>query len=220
MIKCCIFDLDGTVLDTIGTITHYVNLALTRFGYSKITESECNYFAGDGARKIIMRAIESKGEDPEGIIDSILPFYTQSYDSAPMYLTKPFLGIPELLSELKARGIKLAVLSNKPDFATRGVIEYFFPNTFDMVVGGREDKPLKPDPTVPKEILESLAVSPEQTAWIGDTSTDMKTGKNLGVRLNIGVPWGFRSESELWENGADKVAGSPSDILREVLSVD
>ncbi len=220
MLKCCIFDLDGTILDTLTTITYYVNNTLTHFGIEKITEEECKYFVGEGAYKLITRALLSKGLDPEPIMPDIFKHYNAAYDAEPMYLTKPFSGIPELLGELKAAGIRLAVLSNKPDFATRGVVSHFYGDIFDIVRGGIDGIPLKPDPTAAQRIIAELGISPEECAWIGDTSTDMKTGRNLGVRLNIGVPWGFREAPELWESGADTVVSTPADIAREVFAID
>lgn len=220
MIKCCIFDLDGTVLDTLGTITYYVNVALERFGIRTISEEECKYFVGEGARVLISRALKSRGVYTDELAREVYDFYDRAYKSCPSYLTKPFDGISEMLTSLKERGIKLALLSNKQHNVTYDAIEYFFPGIFDTVAGGKEGVPLKPDPTAALSIMKELSVDAENVAYIGDTSTDMKTGKNINAKLTIGVCWGFRDKDELWANGADRVVSEVFDIYREVVSVD
>ena len=220
MIKCCIFDLDGTILDTITTITYYVNLILEKNGIEPITEDECKYFAGNGARLLIERSLNSKGIYDEERIARILREYVDAYDLEPLYLTEPFEGISELLFSLKSHGIKLAVLSNKPDTAVKSIIEHFFGDIFDDAAGGKDGVPLKPDPTAARGILERLGLSECETAWIGDTSTDIETGKNLGAALSFGVLWGFRKRDELERAGADRIVSHPSEILSEVMKFD
>lgn len=219
MIKCCIFDLDGTVLDTINTITHYVNVTLEAHGIEKITVDECKYFAGNGARLLIERSLASKGITDEDTVVKLLDEYNAAYNAKTFYLTEPFHGINELLSSLKANGIKIAVVSNKPNPTVQPIIDYFFKDVFDVALGGLDGVPLKPDPAVPRLILEKLGISESETAWIGDTSVDVLTGKNLGVPLNIGVLWGFRKIDELLGAGADIVVERAEDILSAVLAV-
>ena len=218
MIKCCIFDLDGTVLDTIKTITHYVNVTLERHGIEKITVDECKYFAGNGARLLMERSLKSKGITDENTIVSFLEEYNAAYNAKTFYLTQPFDGIPELLARLKANGIKVAVVSNKPNPTVQLIVDYFFKDVFDVALGGLDGIPLKPDPAVPKMVLERLGISEGETAWIGDTSVDVETGKNLGVALNIGVLWGFRKIDELVGAGADIVVERAEEILSAVLA--
>lgn len=219
MIKACIFDLDGTLLETIHTITYYVNFALEKNKIPKITEDECKYFVGKGAKILIRRALNSKGIVDEQVYDKVYFDYNEAYDSEPLYLTAAFDGIYELLSKIKERGIRLAVLSNKPDFPVQRVISKFFPNTFDIVMGSREGVPLKPFPDSSFEILDGLSVSPAETAFIGDTENDIETGKNLGVALNIAVSWGFRTGSELKESEPDIIIDTPMDIIREIIKI-
>lgn len=220
MIKCCIFDLDGTILDTIETITHFVNKTLKKHQIDTITEEECKYFVGDGARNLIVRALKSKGITDSATVESVLSDYSKTYDDDPLYMTDVFPGIRELLLALAERKIRLAVLSNKPDSTVKSIVESFFSGVFDDVRGGIEGVPLKPAPDIPLDILRGLGIAPENTAWIGDTATDVKTGVNLGVALNIGVLWGFRQRAELQEAGAHVVVSSPEEILSEVLRVD
>ena len=219
MIKCCIFDLDGTILDTITTITYYVNVILEKHGVAPITVDECKYFAGNGAYKLIERSLNSKGIYDKERIESILAEYVKAYDEAPLYLTGAFEGISDMLRELKARGIKLAVLSNKPDTAVKSIVEHFFPGIFDEAAGGMDGVPLKPDPTAAQGILKRLGISESETAWVGDTSTDIETGKNLKAALSIGVLWGFRKQDELEGAGADLIVSHPSEIVRGVEAV-
>jgi phosphoglycolate phosphatase len=213
MIKCAIFDLDGTILDTIGTITHFVNGAITPYGVKPITIDECKYFAGNGARKLIIRSLTSRGVDDPELTEKILAEYNAAYDADPLYLTGVFDGVAEALAELKADGVKLAVLSNKPDPTVKQVVEGFFPGIFDVALGGRDGVPLKPDPTAALDILAELGFSPDECAWVGDTSTDIETGKNLGARISVGVLWGFRKRDELIAAGADAIVNTADELL-------
>ncbi len=216
MIKCCIFDLDGTILDTISNITYYVNYVFEKRGIDPITEDECKYFAGNGARVLIERSLASRGAGMDEA-PSVLSEYLSVYGADPTYLVKPFSGIAELLTALKERGIKLAVLSNKQTESVEHLTNHFFGGLFDVALGGREGVPLKPDPTIAREILDKLGISPSETAWIGDTSVDIETGKNLGAALNIGVLWGFRKYDELKTAGAHLTVSNTDEILTEVL---
>lgn len=220
MIKCCIFDLDGTILNTITSITHFVNETLQKYGIDTITEDECKYFAGNGARNLIMRSLKSKGITDADLVERVLSDYNAAYDADPLYLTSAFDGIKELLISLSERGIRLAVLSNKPDSTVKSIVKSFFPGLFDDVRGGVEGVPLKPAPDIPLDILKGFGISAENTAWIGDTSTDMQTGVNLGAALNIGVLWGFRLRDELEAAGAHVIVSKPDEILSEVMKVD
>ena len=219
MIKCCIFDLDGTILDTITTITYYVNVILEKHGIEPVTVDECKYFAGNGAYKLIERSLNSKGIYEEERIRALLAEYVPAYDEAPLYLTEVFDGISEMLSDLKAKGMKLAVLSNKPDTSVKSIVEHFFPGIFDEAAGGIDGVPLKPDPTAAIGILERLGISESETAWVGDTSTDIETGKNLKAAISIGVLWGFRKREELVAAGADLIVDHPSEIVRGVEAI-
>ena len=220
MIKCCIFDLDGTILDTIVSITYFVNKTLNEYGIESVSVDECKYFAGNGARNLIKRALTSKGVTDEALTEKILTDYVEAYDNDPLYLTTVFEGIDGLLSELRLRGVKLAVLSNKPDSTVKSIVKDFFGDAFDVALGGREGVPLKPDPTAALDILNMLGFTPEETAWVGDTSTDIETAKNLKAALSVGVLWGFRKRDELEGAGADIIASSADEVLRGIMSLD
>ena len=210
MIKAFIFDLDGTVLDTINTITHYVNKTLQKFGYGSITVEQCKYFAGNGARVLIERTLASLGIDDPTVVSDVLVAYDAEYKSDPYHLTERFHGVPELLSDLRLRGMKLAVISNKQDPITREAIAHFYPDVFDVVVGGRSGVPLKPSPDAPLAIAHELGVLPSECAFVGDTSVDVETGINMGAGLVIGVLWGFRKADEL--SAASCIVSRPEEI--------
>ena len=205
MIKAIIFDLDGTILNTIVTITHFVNQTLQKHGISPITEEECKRFIGDGARKLIERSLESKGALTEELLDKILPEYNAAYDEDPYHLTERYDGMIELLSALKARGIKLGVISNKPHPTTVSAANHFYPYIFDAIMGGREGIPLKPAPLAAEAMLSELSVTADEVIYVGDSGVDMMFGKAFGAAYTLGAGWGFRSKEELLSLGADVV---------------
>ena len=214
MNKCVIFDLDGTVLDTISAITYYVNKTFAEEGIEPILEEDCKYYAGNGARKLIERALASRGIREEAEIARILEIYKKHYDDAPLYLTEPFPGIADMLARLHAEGYKLAVVSNKPDTAANPVVRHFFGEVFDKVTGALPGLPVKPDPTLPRTVLRELGC--ESSIFVGDTYVDMETGRNLGSEKVIGVLWGFRKSDELWGAGADAVVSTVEELFREI----
>ena len=215
MIKACIFDLDGTLLNTITTISYYCNKTLAEFGFEPIEEEDYKYLVGDGAKKLVERMIEKKGIDSEEYFDKMFKFYNREYDNDVSYLTKPYDGIPELLAFLKTNNIKNCVLSNKPDYAACEAIKKFLGDLVDVTHGGRENVPLKPAPDGVEEILAEIGCTPDECLYIGDTSVDMQTGKNAGM-YTIGVLWGFRKRDELEESGADVIVSSPDEIMEIV----
>ena len=216
MIKCCIFDLDGTLLYTLETIRFYLNKALEKYSLTPITREECQSFVGNGVRSLIRSALDSRGINSPEIFERVLSDYSKAYDNEPYHLTQKYRGIDYLLSELKNSGIKLAVLSNKPDFATKRTIERFFPDTFDLVFGGRENVALKPSPDGCFEILSELGFSANECAYIGDSDVDVITGKNMNAAVNISVSWGYRTSEELVSVGATNIVSTAEEILKTI----
>lgn len=216
MAKSVVFDLDGTILDTIATITYYVNKTLALEGLSHITEDECKYYAGNGAYKLIERTLGSKGITDEREVLRILEIYKGFYDAEPLYLTKVFPGMKETLLKLKEAGYLLGVASNKPDTAAAPTVYHFFDNIFDAVSGALDGVACKPDPALVNIILERLGSTPEECIYVGDTSVDMETGKNLGAKKKIGCLWGFRTKEELVTSGADAVVYTMDELYREI----
>lgn len=218
MIKLCVFDLDGTVLDTVHTIAYYGNSALSKNGIEPIDVEEYKYFAGNGAVNLIKRALRFRDRLTDETFQKVFHDYDTAYNADTSYMSKKFDGMQETLDSIKAMGIKMAILSNKPHFATTGVITSLFgEGYFDCVYGQREDVPIKPDPTAVLQILAELNAKPEECLYIGDTGTDMKTGKNAGL-YTVGVLWGFRGKEELLENGADITIEKPQELLNCILS--
>lgn len=211
-IKCAIFDLDGTLLNTIKTINYYLNLALSTYGLGSVSEEDTMRFVGDGAIKLIERALDRVGAD-SSLFDIVYKTYNEAYNSSPYYLTEVYEGIPELLSALKGKGIRLAVLSNKPDFAVKATIGKFLPDTFDIVRGGVDGVPLKPSPDALFEILREFGFTPDETAYIGDSEPDVLTAQNAGIKNAIFVTYGFRTADQLIYAGAKTVVDKAFDII-------
>lgn len=217
MIKACVFDLDGTLLDTLESIRHFVNVNMRKNGLSEITlEATCAY-VGDGANKLIARAISNSGVDVateagSALLAKILPEYVKDYDLDPAYKTKPYDGIPEAVALLRSRGLRLGVLSNKPDATVKQLAEQFFPGVFDAVMGGTDGIPLKPAPDGAFAICRALGAEPCEVAYFGDTAVDIKTAKAFGAALNVAVAWGFRTKDELERDEPDVILASPCQI--------
>lgn len=220
MIKLCMFDLDGTVLDTVGTIAYYGNLALKKHGIAPIEKKEYNFLAGRGARVLVRGMLEYHGAYSDGLFERVFADYNEAYNKDVTHGTSIFAGLKEVLDALRAQGIRLAVISNKPDFAARTVAEKFYgKGYFDLVVGQREGVPLKPDPTAVLDVMRRLGVDPMECAYVGDTGVDMQTGQNAGV-LSVGVLWGFRGREELLRDGADVLVQNPQELYKYITKED
>ncbi|MBE6182581.1 MAG: HAD family hydrolase [Rikenellaceae bacterium] len=207
-----IFDLDGTLLDTIGDLAVACNASLALRGLPQHSYEEYQTFVGNGVMRLVERALPEPLRSPENVAlmrADFVQYYTAHIDT----YTKPYEGIPELVAELVRRGIRMAVASNKFQVGTEKLIRSFFPDVrFEAVLGQRPDVPLKPDPAIVEEILATTGVAKERVLYVGDTGIDMQTAKAAGVR-SVGVTWGFRSREELVENGAIHLADRAEEIL-------
>ncbi len=216
MKKAVIFDLDGTLLNTINTIEYYCNTALEKYGFNPVPVDKYKHFVGNGAKLLIERAMSYTREWTDDEFEKVFALYNELYDADTLYLTAPYNGIVDMLKSLKEQGYKTAVLSNKPHFATVDVVNKIFgDDIFDIVRGGMDGVPLKPDPTAVFEIMKELNVSEEEVVFVGDTKVDIATGKNAGL-FAIGVLWGFRDEAELTAAGADVIIDDAKEILNIV----
>lgn len=213
VIECCVFDLDGTLLQTLDTITYHLNNTLSSEGLITISSEDTRRFIGNGARKLVSRAVGVSGEVGEDKVERVLTVYNTAYNKDPLPYTYPYHGVTELIDALYEKGIKLAVVTNKPEATANQLITHFFPNRFSCVCGGRAGAILKPDPTDTLEVIRKLGASPETTAFIGDTSVDIETGKNVGVAISVGVSWGFRNREELIASGADLIVDTADNLL-------
>ena len=212
MIKLCIFDLDGTVLDTVGTIAYYANGALVKNGIEPIEKKQYNFLAGRGIANLVRGMLEYRGCYSDALYERVFYDYDTEYNKDVAKGTTVFEGLMESLDFLKERGVKLAIVSNKPDFAAQTVVKALYGDGyFDFVTGQTPGGILKPDPSVVLGVMERFGASREECLYFGDTSTDMQTGKNAGL-YTVGVLWGFRGREELLENGADLLLAHPGQI--------
>lgn len=212
MTKLCIFDLDGTLTDTIPAISHFGNSALSKFGFPEISADRYKILVGNGRDLLIHRMLEEVGADTEENYINVGKAYDAGYEADPLYKTAPYDGIIELLDNLKSSGLKIAVLTNKPDNVAQDVVKLFFGDRFDLIVGQKPDVKIKPDPEGAFYIAKELGAEISECVFIGDTYVDISTGKNAGMTA-IGVLWGFRDEAELTGAGADYIVSHPSEIF-------
>lgn len=213
MIKLVIFDLDGTLLNTIRDLAGSTNYALRQCGFPEHETDAYNYFVGNGINKLFERALP-EGERTSENIGRMRAFFLEHYTQNNTCLTVPYPGIPELLRELDHKGMALAVASNKYQEGTEKLVHHYFKDiVFSAIFGQREGIPVKPDPTIVKEILRVNGVSERETLYVGDSGVDMQTAAAATV-ISVGVTWGFRSREELIENGACHIVDSPAEILR------
>ena len=218
MIKYVLFDLDGTLLSTLETITYHLNNTISSLSLGEVTLEDTRRFIGNGARKLVSRALEKNGISDEGTVNEVLALYNRSYDADPLPHTHPYEGVVELVDALWQRGVTLGVVTNKPEPTAIKLVESFFPGKFAFVRGGKEGIALKPDPKEALTLLNGVGGKPSECAFIGDTDVDIYTGKNMGAALSIGVKWGFRPETELSGAGADLVLGTASEVLEAIIS--
>ena len=210
--KAVIFDLDGTLSDSIVSIAYCANRALTAYGLQTFDTDRYKYFVGDGAAELIRRTLRAQETDRMDLYDQVKERYDKLFAVDCMYQVKPYAGIPRLLSALKERGIRSAVLSNKPHSNTCKVIhDLFGDGVFDVVQGQTPEIRKKPSPDGVFLIAEKMGISVDELLYVGDTNTDMQTGKNAGA-FTVGVLWGFRDRRELEENHADAIIAEPMEL--------
>ncbi|MBQ5592927.1 MAG: HAD-IA family hydrolase [Clostridia bacterium] len=208
--KAYIFDLDGTLLDTLLDLANAVNYAMRAKGYPERTVQEVRGFIGNGIRVLIKRAV------PEGTsnddYEEALAIFTKYYLEHIADYTKPYDGMIDVVKTLQQRGCKVAVLSNKAHFAAQAVVKDFFGDIFDMVVGKMDEFPTKPEPDSLFYTMKTLGVTAEESVYIGDSDVDVLTAHNAGLPC-IGVTWGNRDEDVLLASGAEYIAHTPDEIL-------
>lgn len=210
--QAVIFDLDGTLLDTVEDIGDAANRVLSGIGFPIHPISSYRQFIGEGVKVLFTRALP-EGQRNEGLLVACLKEFIEVYSQNYNVKSKPYDGIPELLDALSTRGIKLAILSNKPDSLTQDCVTSLLPNwDFEVVLGQRASVPRKPDPQGALEIAEKLTILPANFLFLGDTPIDMNTALSAGM-FSVGAAWGFRPVKELKENGARAVIDKPIELL-------
>ena len=214
--KACIFDLDGTLTNTLESMTYSVNLTLEEMGLSKIKKDQCRLFVGNGARVLMEKSLKAAGDTDASRIEEGMEIYGRIFDQNCTYHVTPYEGIPEMLKALKDKGIQLAVLSNKPDRQTVKVVKAIFgEELFDYAQGQKEGIRRKPEPDGVWYLMEQMHVSKEECLYIGDSEVDAATGRNAGLKT-IGVLWGFRDRKTLETAGADDLIDRPDELLQFV----
>lgn len=210
--QAILFDLDGTLLDTLADIANSTNAALSKLGFGVHPVDAYRYFLGDGMDHLVRRALPEGYRDSE-TLDRCKRAALDEYKNRWAENTRPYPGISELLRELERRGVPKVVFSNKPDVFTRQTVEKLLPDFhFKIVRGASTSVPVKPDPTVALQIADKLGIAPQRFIYLGDTDTDMQTAISAGM-FPAGALWGFRTAEELSASGAKALLKTPSDVL-------
>ena len=208
-----LFDMDGTLLDTLEDLADSANHSLARFGLPVHPVEAYRYFVGDGIENLARRVLPEDRRDPQ-TVGEVAEAVSREYAERWADKTRPYPGIPELLDALSAQKVPMAILSNKPHAFTLAIAEHYFRRwTFAAVFGARDTHPRKPDPSAALEISAAFGLRPAQVLYAGDTNTDMQTARNAGM-FPVGVLWGFRDRQELLTSGALSLASRPADLLR------
>lgn len=210
--KGIIFDLDGTLVNSVGDIANAMNSVLKSLNFPTHSYEDYQYFVGSGLRNLVSKALPSSHND-ETQIDHCFQLMIEVYRENCTLQTKYYEGIIELLDYLKARNIKLSVFSNKADELTKKIVAVLFPNYFIEVVGLSIESLKKPNPFEALEICKKLELKPEEMIFVGDSGIDMQTATNANI-LAIGVLWGYRPESELFSTGAKYILNHPLDLIQ------
>jgi len=213
MIKAVLFDLDGTLLDTSKTIHAVLNKSLEKFSLPPVSLEKTLTFVGDGAKKLVERAVPNRDAE---LINKVHRAFSEYYAEDKNLLTAPYEGEIQTLNELQSRGIKLAIITNKPQKATENVCKTFFDSVkFDFIAGDSGVFPLKPDPSLTLDIIDKLNLKKDECVFVGDGEADVKTARNAGIKC-ISVLWGFRSRKALESAGADIFVNSYGELALTV----
>lgn len=209
-IKAVLFDLDGTLVDTLADLAASANFALKSCGYPEHPVEKYKYFVGNGITVMLSRA---SGKTEAEVTDRLLPVFMNRYHKHFCDKSSVYPGMPETITEIRIRGIKTAVITNKADEMARIILDKLYPESFDAIFGQRDGFPCKPDPSLTLLAMKELGVKPEDCIFTGDSGVDMQTAANSGA-YGAGVLWGFRTAEELTENGAKILISSPRELLK------
>ena len=215
MYRTVIFDLDGTLLNSIGDLAAAANYVCRKNRWPEHTEEEIMGMVGHGIPNLVRQFSPADARSTLMVLNTTSQF-NQYYGCHNLELTRPYEGMAELLQQLKAAGAQLAVCSNKADNFSRAIVEHYYPGVFDLVRGNLNGMPVKPDPTVVREIMRDLDASYLSAVMVGDSSVDIQTGHNAGIKA-CGVTWGFRSRENLVEAAADAIADTPAELGKLLL---
>ena len=215
MYATVIFDLDGTLLNTIDDLAAAGNFVCRKNGWPEHSVEQFKAMVGHGVKNLVTKFVPQAVQTPE-VLEQALAQFSDYYGAHSMDLTAAYPGIGALLERLQKAGVRMAVYSNKDHLFTAELMDRFFPGRFALVQGKKEGIPVKPDPTGIRMILETLGAEAEKTLFVGDSSVDIQTGHNAGLK-SCGVTWGFRSEQSLMDAGADFLAHTAAELEAVIL---
>lgn len=217
MIKLVIFDLDGTLLNSLADLADSCNFLLRKYGFPEHPLDSYRYFVGDGIHKLVERILPENKRQKD-FVEQIFQEMVAYYDLHKEDKTVPYPGIVETMEALQAQGVMLGVASNKVDKAMVPLMEHYFPTiNFTAILGQREGIPVKPHPQIVFDILKMANVSPEEALYVGDTGVDMDTAHSAGMKA-VGALWGYRDRQELTEHRAEHIIAQPTELVK--LTVD
>lgn len=211
-VRLLIFDLDGTLADTIDSIREGVNLAMQKYGFPERSYEEVRRAIGNGARELIRRSMPEAAATDGALVDCVFADYNEFYGQTYAHCRSCYDGILESLRCLKERGYTLAVLSNKQDMYVKALVRELLPEGLLSLAAGQTELPKKPDPTVPLMMAEKLGFTPAQVAFIGDSEVDVLTACNARM-MAVGCSWGYRERELLLKNGADCILDKPNELV-------
>lgn len=210
MYKAVIFDLDGTILNTLDDLFYSTNYALEQYNLRNRTYEEIRCFVGNGVRVLIEKAV---GDDHQHLVEDVINEFKKHYKEHSLDHIRKYDGVYELLNELKRKGLKLAVVTNKFNLAAQDIVSEYFPNIFDVVLGETKELNRKPHPDMCNYVLKKLDINSNEALYVGDSDVDILTSKNANLKC-ISCAWGFRTKDELISSGASIIIDSPSELLK------
>ena len=213
--KAVLFDMDGTVLDTLDDLADSVNRSLAEFSLPSVETSVVSRNLGNGAAYLIRHCVPQ--DTPDKLYEQVLAFYKPWYDAHCRIKTRPYEGIPKLMRDLKAQGLRLAIISNKPDPAVQELAAFFFPGLAEIVVGESPSIRRKPSPDTVLAAVSRMGLAVDDCVYVGDSEVDIETARNAGMSC-ISVTWGFRDEKVLVSSGATRLAHTPTELQERILS--